>query len=151
MFDVPKKRKRRTKEELKEHYVNGDEMIEEIRHFYKTGEFTNNLADMLQKIANGLARRSNFSNYSYKDFMVGDAIVKMITALKNKNFKLNSGYNPFSYFNRIAFRAFLGRIKLEKKRHEGLLSYQSHVYDSLKEEGLLPAVKNEKTYNLHDE
>ena len=41
------------------------------------------LADSLNKIATGLSYAPNFINYSYKDEMVGDAILKMFSALKN--------------------------------------------------------------------
>jgi DNA-directed RNA polymerase specialized sigma24 family protein len=83
--------------------------------------------------------------------MIGDAIIKMITALTRKRFKCDEGYNPFSYFTKVAYRAFQNRIKTEKKRHEGQLRYQSEVYDSLYDEGLMPARKNVHEYNVLDD
>jgi len=65
---------------------------------------------------------------SYRDEMVGDAIVKMMTALKHKKFNLDSGYSPFSYFTTIAFHAFINRIKKEKKHHETLEQYKEKMY-----------------------
>lgn len=65
---------------------------------------------------------------SYKDDMVGDAIVKMFSALKNKKFRLDSGFSPFSYFTTIAFHAFINRIKKEKKYHEAVNEYKEKVY-----------------------
>jgi DNA-directed RNA polymerase specialized sigma24 family protein len=60
--------------------------------------------------------------------MVGDAIVKMLTAVRNKKFRLNSGFSPFSYFTTIAFHAFINRIKKEKKQHEAVKEYREKKY-----------------------
>ena len=45
-----------------------------------------------------------FINYSYKDEMIGDAVVKMIAAVKNKKFNLESTSNPFSYLLAFFFQ-----------------------------------------------
>ena len=110
------------------HYVNGKEFEEEIRSYYKTGHITQKLGESLTKIANGLSYAPNFINYSYKDDMIGDAIVKMFSALRNKKFKLDTGFSPFSYFTTIAFHAFINRIKKENKHHEVLNEYKEKVY-----------------------
>tara|TARA_R100000278_G_scaffold87906_2_gene67116 strand:+ start:119 stop:610 length:492 start_codon:yes stop_codon:yes gene_type:complete len=131
---APKKapRKRKPKNTDKEkHYVNSKEFLEELSQYYKTDKVTDTLAEMITKIANGLSYAPNFINYSYKDEMVGDAILKMFSALKNKKFNLDSGNNPFSYYTTIAFHAFINRIKKEKKYHETVTSYQETVYADL--------------------
>jgi hypothetical protein len=115
----------------REHYVNGREFEEEIRNYYKTDEITIKLGECINKIANGLSYATNFINYSYKEDMVGDAIVKMFSALKNKKFKLDSGFSPFSYFTTIAFHAFINRIKKEKKHHKTMTEYKEKVYNEL--------------------
>ena len=66
---------------------------------------------------------------TYKDEMVGDAIVKMYTAIKNKKFDIRTEYSPFSYFTTIAFNAFINRIKKEKKHHETLNQYKEMMYE----------------------
>jgi DNA-directed RNA polymerase specialized sigma24 family protein len=55
----------------------------------------------------------------------------MFSALKNKKFKLNSGFSPFSYFTTIAFHAFINRIKKEKKHHKAVTEYREKVYTEL--------------------
>jgi hypothetical protein len=115
----------------KVHYVNSKEFEDEIRIFYNTGNISIKLGESLNKIANGLSYAPNFINYSYKDEMVGDAIVKMFSALRNKKFKLDSGFSPFSYFTTIAFHAFINRIKKEKKHHEVINEYKEKVYNDL--------------------
>ena len=61
--------------------------------------------------------------------MVGDALVKMYTAVTNKKFDIESDYNPFSYFTTIAFHAFINRIKKEKKHAETLSQYKEKIYE----------------------
>lgn len=122
---------RKLKPREKEHYVNGKEFEEEIRQYYKTGFVTYKLGESITKIANGLSFAPNFINYSYKEDMVGDAVVKMFSALKNQKFKLDSGFSPFSYFTTIAFHAFINRIKKEKRHHETLNEYREKVYTEL--------------------
>lgn len=146
----PKKRIRRTKEELKPNYVDPKEMEDLIKSYYKTGFLDPNLADMVQKIATRLGYAHNFLKYSYKEEMIGDAIIKMITALTRKRFKCDSGFNPFSYFTKVAYRAFQNRIKKEKKEHETLHRYQDEVYSVLMESGNIPHQKNSKQERYSD-
>jgi len=75
-------KKPRGKEKV--HYVNSKEFEEEIQKFYNTEFISIKLGDSINKIAHGLSFAPNFINYSYKDDMIGDAIVKMVSALKNK-------------------------------------------------------------------
>jgi hypothetical protein len=126
---TPTGKKLKPKEKV--HYVNGKEFEEEIRAYYKSGFVTQKLGESLTKIANGLSYAPNFINYSYKDDMIGDAIVKMFSALRNKKFRLDTGFSPFSYFTTIAFHAFINRIKKENKHHEVLNEYRDKVYTDL--------------------
>jgi hypothetical protein len=125
---APKKMRKKSRASEREHYVNSKEFEERIRGYYTTGGIPDELAESINKIAQGLSFAPNFINYSYKDDMVGDAIVKMFSALKNKKFKLDSGFSPFSYFTTIAFHAFINRIKKEKKYHEAVNEYKEKVY-----------------------
>lgn len=115
----------------KPHYVNSKQFEDEIRKYYKSSVLTDYLADAIKRIAYGLSFAPNFINYSYRDEMMGDAIVKMYQALKYKKFKLDHGFSPFSYFTTIAFHAFISRIKKEKKHHQIIADYRERNYDSL--------------------
>jgi DNA-directed RNA polymerase specialized sigma24 family protein len=99
---------------------------------------------MVQKIATRLGYAQNFINYSYKEEMIGDAIIKMVTALTRHRFMCGSGYNPFSYFTKVAYRAFQNRIKKEKKEHDTIHRYQNEVYTLLEESGQIPYQKNQR-------
>ena len=123
----PKKSK--TKKPKSEHYVNGKEFLERIKTYYETDDLVDELSVMILKIANGLSYAPNFINYSYKDDMIGDAILKMFSALKNKKFNVESNNNPFSYFTTIAYHAFINRIKKEKKHRDTITKYQETIYD----------------------
>ncbi|NBP59134.1 hypothetical protein EBU71_21795 [bacterium] len=142
---TPDGRKLKPKEKV--HYVNGKEFEEEIRAYYKSGVVTQKLGESLTKIANGLSYAPNFINYSYKDDMIGDAIVKMFSALRNKKFKLDTGFSPFSYFTTIAFHAFINRIKKENKHHAVLNEYRDKVYTDL----MLNPDDNGNSYNIYVE
>jgi len=129
--DVVEEAPKKIKPKDKVHYVNSREFEDEIRNYYNTDLMTDKLCESLNKIANGLSYAPNFLNYSYKEEMVGDAIVKMFSALKNKKFKIDCGFSPFSYFTTIAFHAFINRIKKEKKHHEAVNEYREKVYTEL--------------------
>ncbi len=128
---------KKLKPKSKEHYVNSKEFKAAIAEYYKTGVCADELGEMITKIANGLSYAPNFINYSYKDEMVGDAVVKMFTALFNKKFNIDAvdskgnKYNPFSYFTTIAFHAFINRIKKEKRHFDAVNEYKERVYEEM--------------------
>lgn len=136
------KRVRRTKEQLKDVYIDPTEMEELIINFYKTNILSEKLASMIQMIATRLALARNFYSYSFKTEMQGDAIVKMMTALRRKRFKCNAGFNPFSYFTKVAYHAFQNCIKKTKKDYETLKHYQDQVYEDHVCSGQIPVRKN---------
>ena len=131
MASKPSKKKKN-----KLHYVNSKEFTQDIVEYYESGsdQISEKLGESIFKIATGLSYAPNFINYSYKDDMVGDAIVKMFSALQSKKFDINTGNNPFSYFTTIAFHAFINRIKKEKKQRQVISDYQEMVYEELASE-----------------
>ena len=146
---VPQKRVRRTKEELKDVYINPGEMEALIVEYYKSDIISEQLASMVQMIAVRLGLARNFYSYSFKTEMQGDAIVKMMTALRRRRYKCNEGYNPFSYFTKVAYHAFQNCIKKNKKDFETLQRYQAEVYESHICSGQIPSRKNTHYYSDH--
>lgn len=130
---TPPKKRAKSKKEKKPHYVNAKEFTADIIEYYNSGtdDIGEKLGQSIYKIATGLSYAPNFINYSYKDDMIGDAIVKMFSALQLKKFNIDSGNNPFSYFTTIAFHAFINRIKKEKKQRQVISDYQEMVYEEL--------------------
>jgi len=141
----PKAKKKKANK--KTYYVNPKRFLELLTVYYSTEDFVDELAESVYKIAVGLSYSPNFINYSYKDEMIGDAVVKMIAAVKNKKFNLDSPSNPFSYFTTIAFHAFINRIKKEKKYRETISQYQEQVYGSLTQEEQIPKMAPQKDYD----
>lgn len=137
---LPKQKQKGRKK--KENYVNPDVFKKQIIQYYKDGIMTNELGKSISDIAHRLGFAPNFINYTYKEEMVGDAIVKMFHALKNKKFKPSKG-NAFSYYTKIAFNAFCNRIKKEKRIHEAVNNYQTELFDVLVHSGNMPDAHHE--------
>ena len=76
----------------------------------------NYLGECFLKIANHLAYKSNFINYTYRDEMISDGIENCITYIDN--FDPAKSSNPFAYFTQITYYAFLRRIQKEKKQKD---------------------------------
>ena len=124
-----KVKKKRKKAEDKPHYVNAKEFEDALTKYYEDNKISNYLGESIQRIANGLSYAPNFINYSFKEDMVGDAVLKMYQAILHKKFKLNQGFSPFGYFTTIAYHAFICRIKKEKKHHEVIEEYKERNFD----------------------
>ena len=68
---------------------------------------------VILQICEGMAKRANFNGYSYIEEMKGDAIYDCLRA--TKNYKADHvKQNPFGYFSRIAWNAFVQRINIER-------------------------------------
>lgn len=65
-------------------------------------------------ICNNLAKKPNFSGYTYKGDMISDGIIDCVAAIDNFNPEKTN--NPFAYFTQIAWNAFIRRIHKEKKQ-----------------------------------
>ena len=72
------------------------------------------IGECIFMIANRLATKPNFANYSYKDDMVADGIENCICYIDN--FDPAKSDNPFAYFTQIIYFAFLRRLQKEKKQ-----------------------------------
>ena len=74
----------------------------------------NYIGQSILLICNNLAKKPNFSGYSYKQEMISDGIIDCIAAVDN--FDPDRTNNPFAYFTQIAWNAFIRRIHKEKKQ-----------------------------------
>ena len=113
------------------YYVDPVIFKQSLQTYYDSDIMTDDLAENIKKIAYGLSYNSSFINYTYKDDMIGDSLIKMYAALKGKKYNFAEGSNPFSYFTTIAFNAFINRIKKEKKHHEAEKNYRERVYEDI--------------------
>ena len=107
------------------HYVNNAEFLaalieyrNKVKEAQESGkpkpQIPNYVGECILKIANHLAYKPNFINYSYRDDMVLDGIENCIQYIDN--FNPDKSNNPFAYFTQIIHYAFLRRITKEKKQ-----------------------------------
>lgn len=73
---------------------------------------TNYIGECLLKIANGLAAKWNFRDYTYKEEMVSDGVIHCLRYVDK--FDPQKSTNPFSYFTQAMYYMFVNRIRAEK-------------------------------------
>ena len=73
---------------------------------------SNYIGECIMKIATNLAKKHQFSGYSFKDEMIADAVYHCLKYLDA--FDITKSENPFSYFTQAAYYQFLKRIEMEK-------------------------------------
>ena len=133
-------------------YVNNANFLKSIieyKNAVKEAELNNKIKPIMPKyigecileLCTRMSTRGNFSGYTkhWKDEMVNDAIINCFAAVEN--FNSDKFTNPFGYFSRVAWNAFILRIKEEKReqyvKHKNLdnliLFGESFVDDSDKE------------------
>jgi len=145
-IDYDRKPKNTKKADKAKFYVDPKDFDDKILEYYKNDVISNDLAEMISKIAHKLSYAPNFINYSYREEMVGDGIIRMFKALMSKKYNHDKGTNPFSYFTRIAFNAFRNRIKKEKHMHETHEKYKNEFL--MFSEGYTNLVKNNKNKKI---
>lgn len=112
----------------KKHYVNNKDFIVALNE-YKEKLKTNPEAKIpdyigvcIHAICTKMATRPNFSGYSFREEMVGDAIENCLEAVnkfdqeKSMERSRSGAVNAFGYFSWIAWNAFIRRIGKEKKQ-----------------------------------
>lgn len=83
----------------------------------ESGEDPPKIPDYIGKcildISRHLSYKANFVGYPFREEMIGDGVENAVKALNN--FDPSKSNNPFAYFTRIIYFAFLRRIAEEKK------------------------------------
>ncbi len=114
------------------HYIDNKEFLAKITDYRNTRieaeecgdpkpQVTNYLGECFVKIANHLAYKSNFVNYTFRDEMILDGIENCLTYIDN--FNPEKSNNPFAYFTQITYYAFIRRIQKEKRQQETKMKY----------------------------
>lgn len=89
------------------------------------------VGEAIMMIATNLARKPNFSGYSFREEMIGDGVENCIKYLHN--FNPEKSRNPFSYITLIVYNAYIRRIEHEQKhsyiKHK--MMFQSPVYNMI--------------------
>lgn len=118
------------------HYVNNQEFLaamvayrNSVQQAKEEGKekprVPNYIGECFVKIANHLAYKSNFINYTYREEMILDGIENCITYIDN--FDPAKSSNPFAYFTQITYYAFLRRIQKEKKYTQTKYRYIQNI------------------------
>ena len=113
------------KKKVTQHYVDNKKFLAEMTKFRarvirakdsgrKRPMVTNYIGECFLKIANHLAYRPNFINYTFRDDMISDGIENCLQYMDN--FNPEKSTNPFAYFTQIIYYAFIRRIQKEKKQ-----------------------------------
>lgn len=81
----------------------------------------NYIGECILKIAEKIATRPCFSNYSFKNEMISDSVINAVAAVTKFDINRSSpddpayGKNAFSYFTTVINNSFIGRINIEEK------------------------------------
>jgi hypothetical protein len=116
---VVQKKKRPTK-----NYINKEEFLSELVKYRKNieeaslhGKPVPRMPDVLGKtflvLCQRMATMHNFRNYTFIEDMVADGYENCVKVALS--FDPEKSQNPFGYFSQVVWRAFLRRIKAEKK------------------------------------
>jgi hypothetical protein len=149
-------------------YINNKDLLEEMKKFIsarnaalaegkETPQISRYIGEAIMMIANRLARKSNFSGYSFRDEMISDGIENCIMYLHNFNPEKSS--NPFAYITLIIWRAYVRRIDKEGKhsyiRHK--LMFNSSMLNGIGEfdkddmdviNSVMEGSQNEKSHEI---
>lgn len=93
------------------------ELIDWKKACKKAGEtlpLTDYIGECILKIAQRLAGKINFCNYTYKEDMISDGIINCIRYMHNYN--PAKGTSAFAYITTICYSSFIRRIEIEGKQ-----------------------------------
>jgi len=137
------------------HYINNREMFNKLCEYLdackkakeKDKEFPqvpDYLAQCFLQIAKRLARKPNFSGYSFIEDMKSDGVLDCIKYIKT--FKPERSNNPFAFFTQAIKNAFIRRIENEKKQ----LYIKYKNYKALQLEDDITGMKGIGSKDLND-
>lgn len=103
-------------------YVNNKIFYKQLKEYHETKSkrVFNELGKSFLLIAKNLLNKSNFINYTQdrKDEMISDAVFYMCRYVDKFDLEKK---NPFAYFTRIAYHAFLQNLN-DRKKHENIFT-----------------------------
>lgn len=128
-FITVSKKRKATKDE---YYIDPKEFAERIKEYYETEDDKCKNYEILGKYFLKMAKRmstaASFARYSWKEDMIGEALIKMTKALRNKKYSFAFGSSPFSYYTQVIYWAFISVIKNEKKQNEIAKKYRDEKF-----------------------
>ena len=145
----------------KKHYVNNADFVNALNEYkekLKTkpeARIPDYIGVCISAICNKMATRPNFSGYTFKEEMIGDAIENCLEAVGNfdpaKSIERSrtSTVNAFGYFSWIAWNAFIRRIAKEKK--QTYIKYKNMQNLQIFDDSTIDPYNNEATNQIIEE
>ena len=119
------------KEKRKNHYVDKEELNNEIIKYKETGKVSNELGLMLRSIAEHFARHPQFRGYqkmNIQEELISEGTLMCLRALKSYNpFRTDKAPNPVSYMTEVCKNAFKTYLNKHYK-HENFMREQIAEY-----------------------
>jgi len=126
---VEKKRRRVRNRNTDRDYVNGPALHSSLLEWYESGreDPPDEVIRAISQICERLATKYNFKGYTYIDEMIAEGKLACTVAVLGKKYNPYKWDNPFAYFTRVAYNAFINVIKIEHKetyiKHKELEHY----------------------------
>lgn len=96
----------------KKNYLNNADMLIEFELSKAQGKMTENFGRMIILLCEKVAKMPKFSRYTYRDDMVGNAIMTITKVWES--FDSEKSNNPFSYYTQVCINAFIQILNREK-------------------------------------
>ncbi len=126
-------------------YLNNKELLAALKQSNERGKMTDELAVMLHRLCERYSTRGNFVNYSYREDMVGYALLMLVRTWKS--FDAEKSNNPFAFFTQCVKNSFIQFLNQEKRHRD--------LRDTLiSQQGLSPSFgfgDNDDTHFVEDE
>lgn len=108
-------------------YLNNQKFYERLTEWLATDDekVPDDIAEGIFQICTNLARSGRFAGYTWKDDMIGEAILDCIRSARKFNPERSS--NPFAYFTQIAYNAFRRCLNSEHLRLATIENYKQSM------------------------
>jgi DNA-directed RNA polymerase specialized sigma subunit len=113
----------------KNNYVENDILLDELQKYKESGVMSEELGLAILTIASNYANKGNFSGYTWKDDMIGEAVLTCMKYIHKFDPEKYEKPNPFAYITTICKNAFLMYIKKQQK-HSAI---KDRLYNSCQE------------------
>lgn len=116
--------KQTPKRRVKRNYINNPDFCEALENHRdltrkaiaegkEAPRISKYIGECFYQLATRIATKPNFSGYTYKEDMILDAVERCVTYIGSFNPDVTR--NPFAYFTRVVYNAFINRIKVERR------------------------------------
>ncbi len=102
-------------------YATNVDLLTETRRSRRQKLITPELARMLMAIAENYSHKPNWRGYSYREDLVGSAMLRLCTAVFKVDTKRS---NPFAYLTTVTHNAFLQALKKEQRYHRAVSRFE---------------------------